>query len=43
MNAPIASQFLASLPPVSQDSRLREIPYNYYATLAWVFLIWSTP
>ena len=29
MNAPIASQFLASLPPVSQDSRLREIPYNY--------------
>jgi FAD/FMN-containing dehydrogenase/Fe-S oxidoreductase len=29
MNAPIASQFLASLPPVSKDSRLREIPYNY--------------
>jgi FAD/FMN-containing dehydrogenase/Fe-S oxidoreductase len=29
MNAPIASQFLASLPPVNEDSRLREIPYNY--------------
>lgn len=29
MNAPIATQFLASLPPKSQDARLREIPYNY--------------
>lgn len=29
MNAPIASQLLASLPPASSDARLREIPYNY--------------
>jgi FAD/FMN-containing dehydrogenase/Fe-S oxidoreductase len=29
MNAPISSQFLASLPTASKDARLREIPYNY--------------
>ena len=29
MNAPIASQYLASLPPQSNSSSVREIPYNY--------------
>ena len=29
MNAPIASQYLATLAPEPQTPRLREIPYNY--------------